>query len=99
MKPPRSRLKEQTGVIAVVFALVLPALLAMLGLIIDLGFAYQYRRIMQTAADAGAMAGAHSIYRDEDDYLNDEVYYDTAKNGFDGSRGRNKNGLPATRER
>ncbi len=90
MKPPRSRLKEQTGVIAVVFALVLPALLAMLGLIIDLGFAYQYRRIMQTAADAGAMAGAHSIYRDEDDYLNDEVYYDTAKNGFDESRGETR---------
>ena len=66
----RKRLKEQSGVIAIIIALLLPVLVGILGIIIDLGFAYQYKRLMQTAADAGAMAGAHWLYRGEVGSLN-----------------------------
>ena len=38
----------------------------MLGLVLDLGFAFHYKRIMQTATDAGAFAGAIAILREED---------------------------------
>ncbi len=37
----RKRLKEQSGVIAIIIALLLPVLVGILGIIIDLGFAYQ----------------------------------------------------------
>ena len=84
------RLQEQSGVVAIILALLLPVLIGTLGIVIDLGYAYQYRRIMQTAADAGAMAGAHSIYQEEDDSLNAQVLYDAGKNGFDGSRGETR---------
>ncbi len=86
----RKRLKEQSGVIAIIIALLLPVLVGILGIIIDLGFAYQYKRLMQTAADAGAMAGAHWLYRGEVGSLNNEVLYDTGKNGFDGSHGETR---------
>ncbi len=90
MKHLRKRLKEQSGVIAIIIALLLPVLVGILGIIIDLGFAYQYKRLMQTAADAGAMAGAHWLYRGEVGSLNNEVLYDTGKNGFDGSHGETR---------
>ena len=86
----RKRLKEQSGVIAIIIALLLPVLVGILGIIIDLGFAYQYKRLMQTAADAGAMAGAHWLYRGEVGSLNNEVLYDTGRNGFDGSHGETR---------
>ena len=62
----------------------------MLGLVLDLGFAFHYKRIMQTATDAGAFAGAIAILREEDSQLNTKVLYDAAKNGFDGSHGETR---------
>ncbi len=93
MNPLRIRLKEQSGVGAIVFALLLPVLIGMLGLIIDLGYAYQYKRIMQTAADAAAMGGACHIFRDDSnqsDNVEKAAEYDAAMNGFDGSNGETR---------
>ena len=90
MKLLRIRLKEQSGIVAVVVALLLPALIGMLGLVFDLGVAFQYKRMMQTATDAGAFAGAIAILREEDSQLNTKVLYDAAKNGFDGSHGETR---------
>ena len=90
MKLLRIRLKEQSGIVAVVVALLLPALVGMLGLVLDLGFAFYYKRIMQTATDAGAFAGAIAIVRGEDSQLNTKVLYDAAKNGFVGSHGETR---------
>ncbi len=90
MNPSRIRLKEQSGTVAIVFALLLPVLIGMLGLIIDLGYAYQYKRIMQTAADAAAMGGAYHLFRDDSnqsDNVEKAAEYDAGMNGFDGSNG------------
>ena len=76
-----------SGVVAVVLALLLPVLLGCVGLVVDLGFAFQYKRVMQTAADAGAYSGAYSIQRKEYDQVTKNALYDASKNGFDGSRG------------
>ena len=93
MNPLRIRLKEHSGTVAIVFALLLPVLIGMLGIIIDLGYAYQYRRIMQTAADGAAMGGAYSIFRDDSnqsDNIEKAALYDAAMNGFDGSNGETR---------
>ena len=90
MKLLRNHLRKQSGIVALVVALLLPVLIGMLGLVLDLGFAFHYKRIMQTATDAGAFAGAIAILREEDSQLNTKVLYDAAKNGFDGSHGETR---------
>ena len=81
---------NESGVVAIVFAMMLPILLGMMGLVFDLGYAYEYKRQMQTAADAAAMAGAYTLQRKEEAQLNSYALYDAAKNGFDGSRGETR---------
>ena len=90
MRANGKRFRKDAGVVAVVIALLLPVLIGILGLVIDLGYGYQYKRIMQTSADAGAFAGAIAIVRDEDAGLNAKVLYDAGKNGFDGSNGETR---------
>lgn len=46
MDKTSGRGKRERGVVAIVMALLLPALIGMLGLVVDLGFAYQYKRNM-----------------------------------------------------
>lgn len=53
----------EEGAILVLFALILPVLLAMGALFIDIGNSYQTRRYMQSAADAAAVAGAFELKR------------------------------------
>ena len=90
MKLLRNHLRKQSGIVALVVALLLPVLIGMLGLVLDLGVAFHSKRIMQTATDAGAFAGAIAIVNEEDSQLNTKVLYDAAKNGFDGSHGETR---------
>jgi len=53
----------ETGAVAIIFALSLLVLIGFMGLALDVGNLYYQRRVMQTAADAGALAGASEIYR------------------------------------
>ena len=53
----------ERGVIIVVVALSMVVLLGFLALALDVGVFYQSRRLMQTAADAGAIAGADELFR------------------------------------
>jgi len=57
----RGSAQASTGQIIVMFALFLVGLMGMLGLAMDLGFAFAERRTMQNAADAGALAGARVL--------------------------------------
>jgi len=50
---------DRRGVIAVMFALMLPILVGAVGLGVEVGFWYQHRRDVQTLADAAALAGAY----------------------------------------
>ena len=56
--PHRSKTKAQS---LIVFALALVAVLAFIGLALDGGLAFSKRRLMQNAADAGALAGAREL--------------------------------------
>jgi len=53
---------SESGQHLVQFALILPVLLAFMGLVIDVGNAYVHQRLVQNAADAAASAGGMVLY-------------------------------------
>lgn len=63
-------------------ALSLPVLMLFLALALDVGALYDARARMQTAADAGALAGALEIYRGNASLVVTAAREATAKNGF-----------------
>ena len=87
----KNRFSQDSGIIVLITAVMLPIMLGVLGIIIDLGFAYQYKRFMQTAADAGALGAAHSLIIDPDSgTISTDALYDAGMNGFDGSSGETR---------
>ena len=64
--PARFESPEHPGQILIMFAVMLVALLGAVGLSVDLGLAFSQRRTMQTAADAGAYAGALAVLKSWD---------------------------------
>lgn len=63
----RARSGRERGQTLAVVALVLVALMAFLALIVDMGNLYSQRRLMQNAADAGALAGARTLALNKDE--------------------------------
>ncbi|MGH9385243.1 MAG: pilus assembly protein TadG-related protein [Vicinamibacterales bacterium] len=65
-RPPRfcDVRRNETGQILLMSALMLPVLLGFTALAIDSGYAFEARKRVQAAADAGALAGAHAIDHD-----------------------------------
>lgn len=57
-------LKDQKGLAIVYIALMISALFGFVGLAVDVGHLYVVRGKLQNAADAAALAGAWSLYRD-----------------------------------
>lgn len=62
---PDHHIVAHPGQILIMFAIFATAMLGMLGLATDLGYAFANRRNSQNAADAGALAGALSVLRQE----------------------------------
>jgi hypothetical protein len=54
-------IRGEGGAVAILFALLLVALLLVVALVVDLGLLYDTKRDLQTAADAGALAGAWEL--------------------------------------
>lgn len=75
--------KQQKGVIVPFLAVALPVLIASLGLVIDNGAMYELKRRLQTAADAGSLAGAHEIDRSNYSEVVAAATYDAKNNGFE----------------
>lgn len=74
---------RQKGAVLPFLAVALPVLVAGLGLVIDNGAMYELKRRTQTAADAGAIAGAHEIDRSSNDAtVIAAATTDARKNGF-----------------
>ena len=67
------------AIVGVLIALLLPALLGVIALAIDGGYAYAQRRQMQNAADAAAVAGARAFALQSN--VNSEVSRFTSANG------------------
>ena len=74
---------NRSGSITVLVAMVFPVLLVFLGLALDFGHVYHFKRRMQAATDAGAMAGAVELYRRNASLVNMAAKDDTFRNGFD----------------
>jgi hypothetical protein len=68
-------------------ALMLPVALAATGLVIDLGRMHAFKREMQSAADAAAMAAAQEWRQENYSTYSDAALEDAALNGFDENDG------------
>ena len=62
-KDPASGVRGNQGQILIMFAFFLTVLMGAVGLSVDLGMAFSQRRTMQSAADAGAYAGAWAVMK------------------------------------
>lgn len=88
--------REKSGGVMIYVALTLPILLGAAGLAVDVGFWYENKRVAQSAADAGAIAGALEVMRlnqdpdqppiTEADILN-VALASGEENGFDAGQG------------
>lgn len=74
---------SERGAILPFLAVALPVLIAALGLVIDNGAMYELKRRTQTAADAGALAGAHELHRSNPAGVKTASLYDAKQNGFE----------------
>lgn len=59
--PPRARQHRQRGAFGVLYAVLLPVMLAMIGLAIDLSMVYARNHELQVVADAAALAAARAL--------------------------------------
>ena len=81
---------SESGTVTVLFVAMLPVLIGFAALVVDLGYMYQHKGIMQTATDAAALSGAYTLRKKDFDNVNMYALYDAEKNGFDGSRGETR---------
>lgn len=72
----RSLAGDKRGVIVVMFALMLPILLGAIGLAVEVGFWFQSRRGLQSAADAAAIAAAYTMW---DGGIESDAYDDAVR--------------------
>jgi hypothetical protein len=82
MMDTKRKLESERGSVLILTALCMVVLLGFVGLALDTGYLYHERRLAQTAADAGAMAGASEIRREREDLINASALAGTADNGF-----------------
>jgi hypothetical protein len=61
-------IRNERGVASVMVALAMAALMGLTALAVDIGQAHLKRGALQTAADAGALAGANSLLAEGDDF-------------------------------
>lgn len=73
---------HERGAVLVVTAGMAVVLMGFMGLGIDVGMLYHHRRVMQTAADAGALGGGTEIYRGQASLITSSALSATAENGY-----------------
>src|SRR3990172_12371733 len=64
--------RSESGVIAVIIAFAVAALIGFTAFVVDVGYLYEVKRQLQSAADAGALAGAQELINEstDEDILN-----------------------------
>ncbi len=78
---------DRSGVIVVMFALMLPILIGFIGLGVEVGFWYKERRDMQAAADAAALAGAYELAEDRASNIGTVAQREAENNGWSSGSG------------
>lgn len=76
------RTGSRKGAVLPLAAVSLVSIMGVLALAADAGALHRQRRIAQTAADAGAVAAAHEIFRGRDDLVFPSATDETARNRF-----------------
>jgi hypothetical protein len=74
--------RSERGTVLPLVALSMVTLTGFMGLGLDVGAIYRHRRVMQTAADAGALAGASEVYRQQTGRVVTAARSATAANRF-----------------
>ena len=79
---------DTVGSVAVVYALALPVLMGFAGLGVEVGYWYASERSLQSAADAGATAGALELtYGGSHSDIHDQALAEAERNGFSNQAG------------
>jgi Flp pilus assembly protein TadG len=88
-KSPRGSFWRNTaGGISVMYALTLPALMGFTGLGVEVAYWYVSKRNSQSAADAGAVAGALELtYGGDKSDIHDQAVAEAVRNGFSNGAG------------
>ena len=73
------RLRDDSGVVAVIVAVFSVVMFALASLVVDLGIARETKREAQAAADAAALAGAGELYADDGVTVRAQAAIDTVK--------------------
>ena len=76
------RRKQEQGSILIIVAMLMLVLVAFMGLAFDASYMYYYKRRAQTAADAGAIAGAQELLRGTPTEVTIAARKDTQLNRF-----------------
>lgn len=74
--------RSEQGSILIMTSVSMVVLIGLMGLAIDVGSLYHQRRVLQTAADAGALGGGAEIYRGKTGLITGSVRSATAQNGY-----------------
>jgi len=81
-------MNDEQGAIAVMFALMLPVIIAFIGLGLDVSFWYSAKRSLQGAADAAAIAAAYEISAGSSNaIISAAALTDATRNGYDNAIG------------
>lgn len=78
----KSSFSNRRGAVLVLVAVFVVGLMSLLALVVDGGAITHQRRMAQTAADAGALAGAIEIYRSRPDSIVASARGESQRNGF-----------------
>lgn len=76
---------DRKGAMAIVLAMVLPALAGFMSLGVETGLWFAQRRQLQTVADAAALAGAYEVKNGRTTYIASSATADAARNSFTAS--------------
>lgn len=80
--------RNTSGAVAIIYALALPALVGFAGLSAEVGYWYVSKRDLQSAADAGAVAGALEMTYGGDKFdIHDQALAEAKRNGFSNTGG------------
>ena len=72
----------EKGSALVLTAFMMVVLTGFMGLALDVGSLYHHRRVMQTAADAGAIGGGAEVHRGQTAFITTSALAATAENGY-----------------
>ena len=74
--------RDETGGISIMYAIVLPALLGLVGLGVETGFWYVEKRTLQTQADAAALSGVWELAWNREAEITPSATNEAERNGF-----------------